>query len=471
MKQSGLLTNLSELTLLFEITPVTDSGSIVDLGERRARMQAQLPRLIVAEEELPENFYKSPAIRNLAEKHKTLLPNLIILGSKGSGKTFLYRQLARIGNWQSFLQKVDASISSDISATIHRVTVPEYVQNEDKPQVWIKEVKPALQKALNEEKSIVEWRDYWLDLIAWSADHQPGELGVGKNFISEMEKQGQKAIFIFDGLEDLFQEYYTNDRQKIALKALVQDVQSYIGATPNSPIGLIIFIRRDIIQHVITQNFSQFSAKYSDYELRWNETEALRLVAWIMKQYEILNIELISDNDLMSASKERLTRVLFPLWGRKLGKDTSREARSAKKILETLSNFNQELQSRDLIRFLAEAVKEESDLSGAVSYSDRLLSPTAIKRAFPSVGREKIKEIKEENRDNEFALLIAKLQTEASQLKVPFTETNLFTQSDLSELMKQGVLRFHSGRYYMTELFRRGLGIEKSSPGKSKTNF
>lgn len=471
MKQSGLLDNLSELTLLFENIPIEDSASFNGLEERRARMQQQFSRLIVAEEELPDNFYKSPAIRNLAEKHKTRLPNLIILGSKGSGKTFLYRQLARIGDWASFLQKVDANVSTSINAPIYRVTVPEYVQDEDKPQVWVREIKPALQNALAEEKTILEWRDFWLDLMAWSTNYQIGQSGVGKSFISEMEKQSPKAIFIFDGLEDLFQEYFTSDRQKTALKALVQDVQSYIGATPNSPIGLIVFIRRDIIQHVITQNFNQLSAKYSDYELRWNEVEALRLVAWLMKQYNILDIETISDDDLMSASKEGLTRALFPLWGRKLGKDTSREARSAKKILETLSNFNQELQSRDLIRFLAEAAKQEIDLASTTPYSDRLLSPSAIKKAFPSVGREKIREIKEENRANEFFQIISKLETDVSQLKIPFTDTEDLNQSEINELIRQGVLRFHSGKYYMTELFREGLGIEKSSRGKSKTNF
>lgn len=472
MRQSGLLGNLSELALLFENPSIEGDASLTNIERRRVRMQEQLPRLIVAEEELPENFYKSPAIRNLAEKHKTRLPNLIILGSKGSGKTFLYRQLAHIGQWQRFCQKVDSNISTNINALICRVTVPEYIPDEDKPQVWVKEVKPALQNAITEKKTIVEWRDYWLDLIAWAAKYRVGQLGVGKSFIAEMEMKDQKAIFIFDGLEDLFQEYYTHDSQKTALRALVQDVQSYIGTTPNSPIGLIIFIRRDIIQHVITQNFNQFSTKYSDYELKWNEAEALRLVAWIMKQYDILEIETISDEELMFASKEVLTQALYPLWGRKLGKDTSRQARSAKKILETLSNFNQELQSRDLIRFLAEAAKQEMDLTGTdASYPDRLLSPSAIEKAFPSVGREKIREIKEENRGNEFSGIISKLETDPSQLKIPFTETVYLSPSEINELMRQGVLRYHSGKYYMTELFRRGLGIEKSSRGKPKTNF
>ena len=45
--------------------------------------------------------------------------------------------------------------------------------------------------------------------------------------------------------------------------------------------------------------------------------------------------------------EEELKERLFPLWGRKLGYDESREARSADWVLNALSDYNNQIQARD----------------------------------------------------------------------------------------------------------------------------
>ena len=76
-------------------------------------------------------------------------------------------------------------------------------------------------------------------------------------------------IFLIDGLEDLLQEFVRNDAQRQALRVLLVDCLEWLRSLRGRPLGLIIFIRRDLVQAAIKQNSAQFLARYRDYELKW----------------------------------------------------------------------------------------------------------------------------------------------------------------------------------------------------------
>src|SRR5206468_1196311 len=79
-------------------------------------------------------------------------------------------------------------------------------------------------------------------------------------------------------------------------------------------------------------------------------------------------------------------------WGRKLGSDKSREARTAEWVIAALSDFRGQIQARDLVRFLRYAAER----SVGTPVSDRLLAPRAIRDAVRPCSEEKIREIEEE---------------------------------------------------------------------------
>lgn len=467
--RSGLVENVKNLADFYSTeTSVNNDTEESEVIDARSKMAEVMPDLIYAEKSIPTGFYKSNSIRNLANRNKTRLPNTVIVGSKGAGKTFLYRQLYRSNNWSSFLKSVtgDNETKTFIDAKIYRVTFPDAI--DEHSEVWIKIIKPYLIEELDKDNNVIDWRNIWLDVMAWSYGFEVGNRKIADSFIKHLEENTKKAIFIFDGLEDLFQSYYKDEKQKTAMRSLIQDVHSWISVTPNSPIGQIIFIRQDMVEHVISQNEGQFLDKHKEFFLTWDRTEALRLVAWVLSFYEIIELKNIKLEDIPNASEAILNDALYVLWGRKLGGDSSREARSANKILNILSNFNGEIQSRDLMRFLDEAIKQEQ--STEQSYKDRILSPPSVKEAFPNVGKSKLKEVKEENKNNKFAAILITLEGLSSSLKVPFSAESGLSSEDISILIEQGVLRRYNERYHMAELYRLGLDISKSK-GRIKTEF
>jgi hypothetical protein len=72
-----------------------------------------------------------------------------------------------------------------------------------------------------------------------------------------------------------------------------------------------------------------------------------------------------------------IERALAPLWGRKLGKDNSKEARSAEWVITALSDLKGQIQARDLVRFLSKAAYVSKD---DTRWIDRILAPAAIRK-------------------------------------------------------------------------------------------
>lgn len=84
--------------------------------------------------------------------------------------------------------------------------------------------------------------------------------------------------------------------------------------------------------------------------MKWSSNEALRLAVWLVAQADEGFYKGPKEIDL--ASQKVIDDNLIRLWGLKLGKASSNEAYSSRWILAALSDFNGQLQARDIIRFL-----------------------------------------------------------------------------------------------------------------------
>jgi hypothetical protein len=258
------------------------------------------------------------------------------------------------------------------------------------------------------------------------------------------------VIALIDGLENLFQELSSERNQQIALRSLLQDVPEWLELQLERPIGLIVFVRQDMLRNAVKQNPAQLMAKYEPYALKWNSEEALRLVAWIAQNSKTLSPK----EDLQEMDRATLIDALAPLWGRKLGKESSREARSAEWVIAALSDLNGQIQARDIVRFLHIAAGESESNR---YWLDRILVPTVIRETIKPCGQEKIKEIREEN--PQLGDILSKLQQLSSENKqIPFVREQISLNTEEIQILEDsGVILRVEGEYYMSEIFRQGL--------------
>ncbi len=432
-------------------------------SERRKVLSETALGLITADAAAVEDFLVTQPIEQLAIRHTSILPIAVVVGAKGSGKTYLFKSLGRFDDWSEFVMKVRPSIKNEIiHAKFCKVTIPITQDETEKiGPYWpiIKEyVEQELQKPLN---TISQWRKKWLDIIAWANGILVGQEGAWGQFEAQ---NTENIICLFDGLEELFSEYFNKKTHQDALKALLQDVPSWLESRPQKNIGLVIFIRQDIVSYAIQQNAAQFLSKYRDFQLKWNEEEALRLVYWVAAIKAKIITEEFEAPSIKNLGRSELEGMLYQVWGQKMGGNNSREARTADWVLDALSNFQDEVQSRDIVRFLHVA----SDISKGHSYEDRLLTPTGIRDAIAKVGSEKLNEVKDENKP--LYEILQKIQDNKPPLSFPCPKQSLdfLAANEQDMLEKNGILRAYNNEYYLAEIYRRGLGITYSKRGKPR---
>src|SRR5262245_19523944 len=75
-----------------------------------------------------------------------------------------------------------------------------------------------------------------------------------------------------------------------ALRALLTGCPDWLRSLRGRPLGLVVFVRRDLVLNSIQQNTDQFLARHRADELRWNSTEALPLAAWVCERAGVLRL-------------------------------------------------------------------------------------------------------------------------------------------------------------------------------------
>jgi cellulose biosynthesis protein BcsQ len=424
-------------------------------------------------------------LKNLAAAFSEELPRAVSIGAKGAGKTFNYIQLSQFRTWEKFVEhvlkrtsatepKTETYIfpllqSKGLNGNAEQITktardevakaldtsLPEF-----SPSACQDRIKEMLHKDTCSE---LEWASFWIGelrnaLGVSSGSGQPNTLISDLNM--RLKQQNLRVVFLFDGLEDMLAEAAYKLAPQAALKALI-DLPKRLSEIRQANIGVIIFLRRDFLRHVITQNLAQFENLYRAYDLSWNDDSFKRLVFWICSQAGVIGA---MEEEVESLSRDELNDRLEQLWGMKLGADSSKEASSINWIFAALTDFKGRLQARDIVRFLLHAAEIAIDHAQEVMLdrwaTDRMLPPQAIRRAIVPCSRKKVDEAKEEY--PEFKRWVEKI-ADRQEKKIPFTleqfDTNQYEKEILEEM---GVIyedreKDGAARFYMPEIFRAGL--------------
>lgn len=417
------------------------------------------------------NMLVTSSIKEMVKNFKAELPRIVVSGAKGSGKTYIYKQLLQAKTWESFIEQTGTSLDVEHETII--IPLLASINTRNMQPLIVDCMKYAVQKlpemrlkknvdTINynmlmgllesSEMSRMEWVKQWFDLII-------GMFQENYKDISELDealqRSGKRIVFIVDGLEDVCADSQTekNDRWKNLLKALCQNVVNDLQRLDHGNIGMVVFARKDMINNAIDTNMEQFRSMYYNYELNWTQTEALRLALWIAsKAYP----DLTDGIDVLNATRSVLTEKLTTLWGLKLGKRDSREAFSDRWILAALSDFTGQLQARDIVRFLRYSTEGYGEAK--LIYKDRLIMPVEIRNAIGSCAADKYKEIKAEMRNIYESL--EKFEKMEGVKTLPLTLDKIqLTGDEISKLEAQGYLKISDEKYYLPEIIRLPLGF------------
>jgi MinD-like ATPase involved in chromosome partitioning or flagellar assembly len=421
------------------------------------------------------NMMTTEALENLAKDYRDVIPQLVIPGAKGSGKTYIYKQLLKSVNWGNFIKTIlfseqpaadpllsETMLIMPVLATINRRKIRELFDGCFRAvekalgitiSVDILEKNENILKRYKDDTTLKEtdwlniWNNFFLDSL--SSNNTYKDLS---QLDSELSSKGKKIIFIIDGIEDIFNETITIRSSKNAIRTLCQDFVNNISNYKN--IGILIFIRTDMIQSSINNNRDQFNEQYSEYTLKWSQDEAQRLIIWILSQVGFKNYGR-QKAKIPKLNHEAISGYLVPFWGLKLGKENSNEAFSSRWILAALSDLNNHLQARDIIRFLKYATLSISkDI-----YNDRILMPNDIRKAIKPCSINKREEIIEEIKD--LAPIFKKLESVAETEKIlPIRSDTILSSDELKQLEIQGYLKYVDGVYYFPEIIRHALGYK-----------
>ena len=428
---------------------------------------------ITAESNHAVQILLTAPIKNLCLKYADGIPTVVVRGAKGAGKTFLYRQFIEKQNWFAFSNEINhrnnkengyfipvfapkniteftkllreciATVNTEIESA--QVSASVYLDNSQK-----------LEKQMTE---ITDWRDFWEKLLASSVNKNWGSFDE----VSDMlRKEDKKAVFLIDGLEEILRNVSGDLNQQKAVQTLCQDIVNIMAAKYDN-LGIVIFLRSDMAQNAITVNYEQFKQANGYAELKWTSDEALKLVVWVVSQ--AVNDFYEAKSPIENASKEVIDLHLEKLWGQKLGKNSSNEAYSSRWILAALSDFNGQLQARDIIRFLKYAAVSNGKKA---SYEDRILMPAEIRHAVSICSKEKIGEIK-----MEYAFLkpifekLEKLPAEQKILPLDLNE-NVLSRTEEKLMMQEGYLIRDGEKLYLPEIVRHALGFHYARGARPK---
>ena len=172
-----------------------------------------------------------------------------------------------------------------------------------------------------------------------------------------------------------------------------------------------------------------------------------------------------------NASQAVIGKHLEKLWGLKLGKPNSNEAKSSNWILAALSDFNGQLQARDMIRFLKYATEAENP---SEPYDDRIIMPLEIRSAIKDCSEEKLRSVRDEYHSLDPAFdKIEKLPEAQKCLPLNPEEVKL-NQSEEKTMIEEGFLQRVQGekteedQYYVPEIIRSALGLRYSRGARPK---
>lgn len=451
-------------------------------GSKQHRHKLERDKVITAIHSLAEkqisaegnsefNVLMTVSLNNLMKKYSNSVPQTVILGAKGSGKTFLFREMVRKQTWQRFnsygesiqnrktifMPLVYPRNGGDFTDLLKPLVAKfnAEISCANAGETYWYDIYEEILKYKKTEHDLVEWKDFWRNCIEMAFEND-----MDLSDIDFALKEGKyQVVFLVDGLEEIFEKTLENENEKLAIKAMVQELVTEF-KTKYKSIGIIAFLRKDLASNAITVNYEQFESQYKSFALNWSHNEALRLALWLVAQAVPEFYE--EEADVAQVSQDVIEQYLIRLWGLKLGKNNSNEAYASRWILAALSDFNAQLQARDIIRFLQKATQR----SGEKKYEDRYIMPAEIRRAVIECSSAKIREIEDE---------IAAIRPIFEKLKaiekkeLPFTSEELGLNQQQEKILKQeGFLKVDNEKYYLPEIIRHALGFKYKKGARPK---
>ncbi|MBM3459165.1 MAG: ParA family protein, partial [Armatimonadetes bacterium] len=454
------------------------------VGEQRKLLQETASRYVFAEAGEGTKFLATGPLRRLASDHQSDLPRVVVVGAKGSGKTYTFLHLVRRGSWGQFVTGAgvdwagsdffrDARFfplleSPDLADVVQeemqgsRIKVARRLGLGNPPTAA--EVMSRVRSKLRQNLHEGEWTREWLELIGWGLGSASELESCFAALVRALRASGQAVVICLDGLEVLFDQAGESESQTTALQALFRDVPTQLAREAGRPVGLITFARQDLVLAAVRQNVGQLLDRYKPYALQWNREEALRLVYWTAREAGCLpeNTDQAPESSLDGS---RLAELLVPLWGRKLGSDRSKEGRSTDWVIAALSNLHGEVQARDLMRMLSEAARLAQQDG---QWLDRILPPQSIRNAMVHCSQEKIGEVRQETPALRAVLDRLKiLSPEERQLPLVAEHAGLHSK-EVALLESHGLVLRVGEELFMPELFRLGLGFTIRARGRAR---
>lgn len=428
---------------------------------------------LTAESNADFDVLMTASLQYLSRKYNDTIPTTVVMGAKGSGKTFLYRNMCEAKEWTAFCGSIGETTTADAIGLFLPVIASKNSQQFTRIfQFCIDNVREHIpgcsiddgifldnaSRIEREKAQVSDWCSFWEALFASSLYPQYSTL---QEVNRELEAKKQKVIFLIDGLEDILPNISTDKNEQASVRILCQDIIAKLMAK-YSNIGIIVFLRRDMAQSAIEVNFQQFTQANGQAELKWSSNDALRLVVWLVSKADPEFYKDISRID--QASQNVIDDALVKLWGTKLGKASSNEAYSSRWILAALSDFNGQLQARDIIRFLNYASVPLKN----TPYHDRLIMPAEIREAVSTCSKEKVDEVKQEYAA--IRPILEKLENLPEEHKtLPLLPEYAELSSDEERLMiREGYLKRDGDKFYLPEIIRHSLGFKYSKGARPK---
>lgn len=478
----------SRLRPLIERSPILGATTPratreMTLEEARRHLADRAADQIFAESGQATGFLRIEPLTRLAGSHRTRLPVVVVTGSRGAGKTYTFFQLLGARTWSSFVEQ--AIIGSDPAPGDDVVMVPllgprnvtadarrmlDQIEHELDERVGSTTSSLAvadrlLEKIESGDASLTAWRSFWFDAMAWRVGCEPLTEGAGERLLEHLRAKGLRVVFVVDGLEDKFQKFLDDEVQRVALRALLQDVPERLEGRPGDDAGLIVLVRPDLVRTSIAQNSQQFLARYRPYAIQWSQDAALKLAIWLAVEAGALQLG-ESSSAVAELSQERRDELLVQLWGTKLGSTRSKEARSKAWVTGVLSDFEGQIQARDIVRLLHHAARRS--VYRDERFDDRLLDPRAMRQALKDWGAEKIGELEDE--DTRLKAIFDRLRRVSQHSKrVPFNAEDIgLDKTSVEYLRSRGIIYDDGGEIYITELVRVGLGFEMGNGARPR---